>query len=31
MANVKVFQKLVKGHSQGYMFKIYGSVGKVLS
>ena len=24
MANVKVFQKYVKGHGQGYKFKIYG-------
>ena len=31
MANVKVFQKLVKGHGQGHKFKIYGTVGKVLS
>ena len=31
MANVKVFQKKVKGHSQGHKFKIYGTVGKVLS
>ena len=31
MANVKVFQKYVKGHGQGHMFEMYGSVGKVLS
>ena len=28
MANVKDFQKLVKGHGQGHMFKIYGTVGR---
>ena len=26
MANVKHFQKYVKGHGQGHMFKIYGTV-----
>ena len=31
MANVKVFQKYVKGHGQGHKFKIHGTVGKVLS
>ena len=31
MANDKVFQKLVKGHCQGHLFKIYGTIGKVLS
>ena len=33
MVNVKVFQKKlkVKGHGQGHKFKIYGTVGKVLS
>ena len=31
MANVKVFQKQVKGHGQGHMFKMYGAIGKVLS
>ena len=31
MANVKVFPKKVKGHGQGHKFKIYGTVGKVLS
>ena len=30
MANVKVFQKRVKGHSQGHMFKMNGFVGKGL-
>ena len=28
---LKFFQKKVKGHSQGQKFKIYGTVGKVLS
>ena len=27
MANVKVFQKQVKGHGQVQEFKIYGTVG----
>ena len=31
MANVKVFPKKVKGHGQGYMLKIYGTVVKALS
>ena len=31
MANVKVFQKWVKGHVHGHMFQIYGTVGKALS
>ena len=31
MANVKVFQKQVKGHSQDHMLKIYGTLGKALS
>ena len=31
MVNVKVFQKKVKGHGQGHIFKIYGTAGKVLS
>ena len=26
-----VFQKWVKGHGQGHMFRIYGTFGKVLS
>ena len=28
---LKFLQKKVKGHGQGHMFKIYGTVGKVLS
>ena len=28
---LKFFQKQVKGHGQGHKFKIYGTVGKVLS
>ena len=28
---LKFFQKKVKGHGQGHKFKIYGTVGKVLS
>ena len=28
IANVKVFQKKVKDHIQGHMFKIYSAVGK---
>ena len=31
MANVEVFQKKVKGQGEGHKFKIYGTVGKVLS
>ena len=31
MANVKFFQKKVKGHGQGHKFKIYGTVWNVLS
>ena len=31
MANVKVFQKKVKGHLQGHIFKIYGIIRKALS
>ena len=31
MADVKVFQKQVKGHSQGHMLKMNGFVRKVLS
>ena len=31
MANVKVFEKEVKGHGQGRTFKIYGTTGKALS
>ena len=31
MADVKVFEKSVKGHGQGHMFKIYGTNGKALS
>ena len=31
MVNVKVFEKYVKGHSQGQKYKIYGSFRKVLS
>ena len=31
MTDVKVFQKYVKGHGQGHMFKIYGTKGKALS
>ena len=27
----QVFQLKVKGHGQGYVFKIYGTNGKVLS
>ena len=30
MANVKVFQKYAKGRIQGHVFKIYGTMGKVL-
>ena len=30
MANVKVFEKYVKGYGQGHKFQIYGTVGKVL-
>ena len=30
MANDKVVQTKVKGHGQGHMFKIYGTVRKVL-
>ena len=28
---LKFLKKLVKGHGQGHKFKIYGTVGKVLS
>ena len=28
---LKFFQKKVKGHGQGHKFKIYGTVGKVLT
>ena len=31
MANDKVFEKYVKDHGQGHMFKIYGTLGKALS
>ena len=31
MANVKVFEKYVKGYGQGHTFKIYGTLGKALS
>ena len=31
MTNIKVFQKKVKGDGQGHKFKIYGTVGKILS
>ena len=31
MANVKVFQKKVKGHGQGHIFTLYGAIGKTLS
>ena len=31
MTNVKDFQKKVKGHGQGHMFKMYGTFGKALS
>ena len=31
MGNFKVFKKGVKDHSQGHMFNIYGTIGKVLS
>ena len=30
VANVKVFEKYVKGHDQGNTFKIYGTLGKGL-
>ena len=31
MADVKVFEKSVKGHGQGHMFIIYGKIEKALS
>ena len=31
MADVKVFEKLVKGHNQGHMLKIDGKFEKALS
>ena len=31
MANVKVFQKSVKGHGKGHTLKIYGTIRKALS
>ena len=31
MTDVYVFQKYVKGHGQGLMFKIYDTVAEVLS
>ena len=31
MANVKVFQKYLKSHGRGYMFKNYGTIEKALS
>ena len=31
MANVKVFEKYVKGHGQGHKVKMYGTVGKVFT
>ena len=31
MCRVKVFQMKVKGHGQGHVIKIYGTIGKVLS
>ena len=31
MANVKVFEKSVKGHGEGHMLRIYGTIGKALS
>ena len=30
MANVKFFEKKVKGHGQGHTIKIYGTNGKAL-
>ena len=31
MANVKVFEKSVKGNGHGHMLKIYGTVEKALT
>ena len=31
MTDVKVFEKLVKGHGQGHMLKIYGTIEKASS
>ena len=31
VANVIFFQNYVKGHGEGIMFKIYGTIGKALS
>ena len=31
MADVKVFEKSVKGHGQGHLLKIYGAIEKALS
>ena len=31
MYRVKVFKMYVKGHGQGHVLKMYGSIGKVLS
>ena len=31
MADVKVFEKSVKGHSQGHILKMYGTIEKASS